>query len=123
MTKKILIVEDNENNRRLLKDVLKYYGYDVIEAVNGEDGIKMAKEHEPDLILMDMQLPVMDGFTATKKLKDDPETKHIKIIAVTSFAMISDRERILKAGADDYIPKPVDTRELPKIVSRVLGQT
>jgi len=122
MPHKILIVEDNENNRRLVRDVLVYYGYETIEAENGEEGIKKAKEHKPDLILMDVQMPVMNGYEATKALKNDPVTKHIKIVAVTSFAMLSDREQILKAGADDYIAKPINTRELPERVKKLLSE-
>lgn len=120
MTKKILIVEDNEKNRRLIRDVLTYYGYEIIEAEDGEQGIKMAEEQGPDLILMDMQMPVMDGFAATRLLKSNPSTKNIKIIAVTSFAMAGDKDNILEAGANEYISKPINTRELPKLVERVL---
>lgn len=120
MAEKILIVEDNNKNRLLIVDVLKYHGYEVIEAKNGEEGIRMAKENRPDLILMDLHMPVMDGFKAIEIIKDDPVTKKIKIIAVTSFAMKGDRDKVLSAGADDYIAKPIDTRKLPKIVKRVL---
>lgn len=118
--KKILVVEDNEKNRILVRDVLRYYGYEVIEAADGENGVKIAKSHKPDLILMDMQMPVMDGFAAIKMLKNDSDTKHIKIIAVTSYAMKGDRDRIIKAGADDYMAKPLDTRDLPRIIQRLL---
>lgn len=121
MPQKILIVEDNENNRRLIRDVLVYYGYETIEASNGEEGIKMAKEHQPDLIFMDIQMPVMNGYDTTKILKNDPDTKSIKVVAITSFAMMGDREKILEAGADDYIAKPIDTRALPKRVARLLS--
>lgn len=120
MPQKILIVEDNENNRRLVRDVLVYYGYEIIEAANGEEGITMAKEHQPDLIFMDIQMPVMNGYEATRILKNDPDTKHIKIIAVTSFAMLGDKGKILEAGADDYIAKPIDTRALPDKVNKLL---
>ncbi len=120
MAKKILIVEDNEKNRRLMSDVLRYYGYEIIEAGNGKDGVRMVKELKPDLILMDMQMPAMNGFLAIETLKNDPETKGIKIIAVTSFAMLGDKEKILKIGADDYIAKPIDTRELPERVKKLL---
>lgn len=116
MAQRILIVEDNKDNRQLLSQLLKYQGYEVLEATNGEDGIAMAKEHKPDLILMDIRLPVMDGLTAIKTLKHDPETKHIKIIAVTAFAMKGDREVILGIGADGYISKPINTKELAEIV-------
>lgn len=116
MTKKILIVEDNPMNRRLLRDVLKYYGYEALEASDGKEGVSMAIEHMPDLILMDLQMPVMDGYQAGAILKNDPKTKHIKIIALTSFAMKGDRDRVMEAGFDDYISKPIDTRGLPKIL-------
>lgn len=120
MPKKILIIEDNEKNRVLFTDIMKYYGYDVLEAENGEQGISMAKEQKPDLILLDMQMPVMDGFTALKLLKSDAKTMDIKIIAVTSFAMKGDREKILSAGADDYMAKPVDTRKLSEMVKMLV---
>lgn len=120
MPHNILIVEDNETNRRLMRDVLMYYGYKVIEAVNGEEGMRIAKEQTPDLVLMDIQMPVMDGLAAIKMLKNDPETKGIKIVAVTSFAMKGDKEEIMEAGFDGYIAKPVDIRELPGIIQRLL---
>lgn len=118
---KILIVEDNEKNRTLVKDVLEYHGYEVIEAGDGLEGIKISKEHKPDLILMDIQMPAMSGYDAIKIFKNNPETKDIKIIALTSFAMKGDREKILEAGADEYISKPIDTRSLPEIVKNILG--
>lgn len=121
MNKKILVIDDNYKHRVLFKDILTYHGYDVIEAGNGEEGINKAKEHRPDLIIMDMQMPGMDGFTTTGILKNDPDTKDIKIIGVTSFAMVGDREKVIGAGADEYISKPVNTRELPKIVERMLS--
>lgn len=119
--KKILIVEDDENNRILMRDILRYYGYEVIEAVDGREGIEKAKEHKPELIFMDLQMPVMNGFETLKILRDDPDTKGIKIIAVTSFAMKGDREKALEAGFDDYIAKPINTRQLPEMVKRFLG--
>src|SRR4030042_1877687 len=105
---KILIVEDNEKNRTLVKDVLEYHGYEVIEAGNGKEGIKIAKENNPDLILMDIQMPVMSGYDA------------IKIIALTSFAMKGDKEKIMEEGFDDYIAKPIDIRRLPELVKKAL---
>lgn len=120
MPYKILVVEDNETNRKLMRDTLTYYGYEVIEAVNGEEGVRIAKEHKPDLILMDIQMAVMDGFAAIKMLRNNPGTKHIKIIAVTSSAMKGDKEKIMEAGFDGYIAKPVDIRELPGIIQRLL---
>lgn len=121
MAKKILIVEDNEKNRLLMADILKYRGYEVLEAEDGEKGIKMAMEHKPDLILLDMQMPVMDGFSFIKNIKNTPELENIKLIAVTSFAMKGDKEKILQTGADDYLSKPIDTRQLPKIVEKYIG--
>jgi two-component system cell cycle response regulator DivK len=116
MPKKILIVEDNEKNRILLKDLLAYSGYEVIEAENGEEGIKRAKEGKPDLILMDISMPVMNGFTALKKIRDDSELKDIIVIALTSSAMARDKEKVLKTGFDLYLTKPFNTRKLIEIV-------
>lgn len=123
MSWKILIVEDNEKNRILLRDLLKHFGYEVVEAVNGAEGIELAKEHLPALIMMDIQMPVMDGFTALKTIRNTAGIGDIKVIALTSFAMSGDRENILDAGFDDYIAKPVDTRKLPEIIRRHLGKT
>jgi len=120
MNKRILVVEDNEKNRVLIRDVLKYHGYEVTEAANGREGIAAVKEQMPDLILMDIQMPVMDGFSTIKVLKDDPATRDIKVIALTSFAMKGDREKILAAGFSDYMAKPIDTRELPRFVEKLL---
>ncbi len=122
MQKKILVVEDNEKNRVLVRDILKYYGYEVIEAEDGKEGIQMAKEHMPDLILMDMQMPVMNGFSAAKALRSDPDTRDIRLVAVTSFTMKGDREKILDAGFDDYIAKPINTRKLPELVASCLSE-
>lgn len=121
MSKKILIVEDILMNRRLIRDILMYYGYEIIEAENGEDAVRIAREQKPDLIIMDLQMPVMNGFEAIKILKSDPLTKHIKAIAVTSFAMAGDREKVLAAGFDEYISKPLNTRELPAVVKKLIG--
>jgi len=119
MISKILVVEDNERNRRLLRDVLQFHGFAVIEAINGAEGITMARAEKPDIILMDMQMPVMDGFAAIRTLKNDPVLKQIKIVAVTSFAMTGDREKIIAAGADGYVSKPIDTRELPAMLKEL----
>lgn len=121
MAKKILIVEDHEVNRVLLRDILQYHGYEVIEAANGEEAIKAAGTHMPDLILMDIQMPVMDGYMATKALKSDPKTKDIIIVTITSFAMEGDKEKSLAAGANQYITKPIDTMQLPIMVARLLN--
>jgi two-component system cell cycle response regulator DivK len=114
----ILIVEDNDRNRELVKDVLAIHGYATLEAENGLEGVRMAKELRPDLIIMDIQMPVMDGLTAAKILSNDPETKGIPMIALTSFAMKGDKERFMAAGFVDYIAKPIDTRTLPELVKK-----
>jgi CheY-like chemotaxis protein len=121
VNRKILVVEDNDKNRRLIRDVLLYYGYEVIEAGDGAEGARLAKEHLPALILLDIQMPIMNGFTALNVLRETTETKNIKVIAMTSFAMTGDREKILAAGFDEYISKPIDTRELPRLVERMLA--
>ena len=113
MPRKILIVEDNANNRSLFRDILIFHGYEVSEAVDGQDGVDQARKIMPDLILMDIQMPGMDGMTAGRILKGDPATSSLKIIALTSFAMHGDREKFLEAGFDGYQSKPISTRELP----------
>jgi two-component system cell cycle response regulator DivK len=117
---KILIVEDNDRNRELVKDILTLRGYEVLEAKDGVEGVAMAGKHRPDLIIMDIQMPVMDGITAAKILKSDPATAAITMIALTSFAMKGDKERFMEAGFDDYIAKPIDTRALPQLVKKYL---
>ncbi|HSV96328.1 MAG TPA: response regulator [Spirochaetota bacterium] len=121
MARTVLVVEDNEANRALLRDILTHRGYEVIEAVNGEEGVRTAAERLPDIILMDMQMPVMNGFKAIELIKNDPRTAHINIVAVTSFAMAVDRRKVMASGADEYISKPFDTRELPRIIERLLA--
>lgn len=121
-TRTILIVEDNNSNRLLMSDILNYQGYTVLEAKNGVEGIEKARKYRPDLVLMDIQMPVMDGFTAARILKDDPLTRQIRLIAITAFAMHGDRERILAAGFDDYIAKPIAIREFPRTIQSYLEQ-
>ncbi|GBD98451.1 polar-differentiation response regulator DivK [bacterium BMS3Abin07] len=103
---KVLVIEDNELNLRLASDILKTRGYDVFEARDADTGIAIARKELPHLVLMDVQLPGMDGLAATKVLKGDEKTRHIKIIAFTAFAMKGDRDQILEAGCDGYISKP-----------------
>ena len=122
MAAKILIVEDNAANRLLMVDILAAHGFTIVEARDGQEGIDLAKQVKPDLILLDMQMPVMDGLQAARILKADPETLGIKILAITSFAMKGDREKILAAGVDEYMAKPINTRQLPALVRRLLGQ-
>jgi CheY-like chemotaxis protein len=120
MAARILVVEDNEKNLVLMRDVLSYFGYEVLEARTGLESIDMAVKHCPGLILMDIQMPVMSGVDAMKILKNRSDTREIKILAVTSLAMQGDRERLLEEGFDDYIQKPIDLVELPDIVKKHL---
>ncbi|MBF0099978.1 MAG: response regulator [Desulfobacterales bacterium] len=113
---KLLLVEDNEMNRDMLSRRLMRKGYDVIIAVDGGEGVQMAQSQKPDLILMDMSLPVLDGWTATKQLKAADETKAIPIIALTAHAMSGDKEKALEAGCDDYDSKPI---ELPRLLDKI----
>jgi len=113
---KILLVEDNEMNRDMLSRRLQKRGYEVVIAEDGEQGVRLARSEAPALVLMDMSLPVLDGWEATRQLKADPATRSIPVIALTAHAMAGDRERALEAGADDFDTKPVElTRLLEKI--------
>jgi two-component system, cell cycle response regulator DivK len=114
--KKILLVEDNEMNRDMLSRRLERKGYEVSIAVDGRQGVEMAQSATPDLILMDMSLPVLDGWEATRQLKNADATRHIPIIALTAHAMSGDRERALEAGCDDYDTKPI---ELPRLLEKI----
>ncbi len=118
---RILIVEDNEKNRMLLRDILHHHGHEVLEAGDGQEGLDMARQHLPDLIFMDIQMPVMSGLAAGAALKADALTRGIKLVALTSFAMKGDSERILAQGFDQYMSKPLDTRRLPQLVTELLG--
>ena len=112
MAKRILIVEDQEDNRIIMRDVLSSAGYDLIEAVNGEDGVKLAHSERPDLILMDIQLPNIDGYEATRRIRGSSVLKSIPIIAVTSYALSGDQAKARAAGCDGYVSKPFSPREL-----------
>lgn len=114
----ILIVEDNERNRRLLRDLLRAHGYETVESRTGEDALALARARRPRLVLMDIQLPGMDGEATLRELRALPELATTPVVAVTAYAMKHDRERLLAAGFDDYLEKPVDVGELP---SRVRG--
>lgn len=118
--RKILVVEDNQDNREMVVKVLKFHGYQVVEAVDGEEAIEKAKSENPDLILLDIYLPKMDGYEATKILKRDGRLKDIPVIALTAHAMKGNREEALASGCDGYIPKPIDVRELPKQIQHFL---
>jgi two-component system, cell cycle response regulator DivK len=113
---KILIVEDNDMNRDMLSRRLVRNGFDVVMAVNGQEGVEMTRSERPDLVLMDMSLPVMDGWEATHTLKGDAETQAIPIIALTAHAMESDRQQALEAGCDDFDTKPI---ELPRLLGKI----
>lgn len=119
---RILVVEDNQDNMTLLSDVLHSLDYEVIQATDGEQGMRLAGEYEPDLILMDLSLPRMDGWTATRHLKANPQLQHIPIIALTAHAMVGDRERALEAGCNDYISKPINLRELAGKITRYVSR-
>jgi two-component system cell cycle response regulator DivK len=112
MSKRILIVEDQEDNRAILRDVLSIAGYELIEAVDGGEGVELAQKERPDLILMDIQLPVLDGYEATRRIKANPELKAIPIIAVTSYALSGDEAKARAAGCDGYVTKPFSPRQL-----------
>jgi len=112
----ILIVEDNEMNRDMLSRRLERKGYQVLIAVDGEQGIEVARGSAPDLILMDMSLPVVDGWEATRRIKADPDLRHIPVIALTAHAMANDREKALEAGCDEYDTKPI---ELPRLLGKM----
>ena len=116
---KILVVEDNEMNRDMLSRRLKRRGFDVVVAADGAEGVAMSRSAGPDLILMDMSLPVLDGWAATAQIKADPATEAIPVIALTAHAMAGDRERALAAGCDDYDTKPVD---LDRLLDKINAQ-
>ncbi len=118
MEKLVLIVEDDPRNLTLFRDLLQKFGYATIEAGNGREGVDLARSDKPNLILMDIQLPVMDGLEATRILKSDADTRSIPILALTSYAMKGDSERIMQAGCDGYLAKPVDVREFLATVAR-----
>ena len=112
MTKRILVVEDQEDNRQILRDLLASTDYEVMEAKNGEEALAMVARQRPDLILMDIQLPILDGYEATRRIKADPALRSIPIIAVTSYALSGDEEKARSAGCDDFVPKPYSPRQL-----------
>jgi len=112
MTKRILVVEDQEDNRQILRDLLASFGHEMIEAHDGKAAIEQAAKHRPDVILMDIQLPVMDGYEATRRIKANPELRAIPIIVVTSYALSGDEDKACAAGCDAYVTKPYSPRQL-----------
>ena len=122
MTKRILVVEDQEDLRGVLRTLLTGSGYAMLEAVDGETGVARAKSDRPDLILMDIQMPVLDGYEATRRIKADPDLKGIPVIAVSSFAMKGDEEKARAAGCDHYVTKPYSPMQLLRVVRAYLGE-
>lgn len=122
MSKRILVVEDQEDNMQILRDVLVSADYQVSEAQNGEEALAAVASQRPDLILMDIQLPVMDGYEATRRIKADAATRSIPVIAITSYALGSDEQRAREAGCDDFVPKPYSPRELLAKIRGYLGR-
>jgi two-component system, cell cycle response regulator DivK len=112
MGKRILVIEDHEENRRLLRDLLTSFGYELTEAVTGEEGLTAAAANPPDLILMDIQLPGIDGYETTRRIKANAALRHIPVIAVTSYALSGDDVKALEAGCDAYVTKPFDPEDL-----------
>jgi two-component system cell cycle response regulator DivK len=121
MSKRILVVDDQEDLRGVLHDLLTGSGYAVIEAADGEAGVAKAKSDHPDLILMDIQMPVIDGYEATRRIKADPDLKTIPIVAVSSFAMKGDEEKARAAGCDHYVTKPYSPMQLLRLIRGLLG--
>ena len=114
--KLVLIVEDNDKNLELVQDILEFRGFRTLAASNGRDAVELARIHQPDLVLMDIQLPGLDGVRALRQLRSDASTTAIPVVALTAFAMTEDRGRLLEAGFDGYLAKPIDVRTLPETV-------
>ena len=121
MSKRILVVEDQEDLRGILRDLLSGTGYTVIEAADGEAGVAKAASERPDLVLMDIQMPLVDGYEATRRIKADPALKPIPIVAVSSYAMKRDEEKVRASGCDHYVTKPYSPMQLLKIIRGVIG--
>lgn len=122
MEEKILIVEDNPLNMRLMEMTLEAKNYTLLKATDGEEALDMATREQPDLIIMDIQLPKLNGLEVTRKLRDTLACSHILIIALTAYAMQGDKERAIEAGCDVYLTKPIDTRQLPVMIAEMLLQ-
>ena len=118
--RRILIVEDNEKNLKLVRDILLAIGYETLEARNAESGVALATSELPDLVLMDIGLPDVDGVTALGRLRADARTSSIRVVALTAYAMADDRERLLGAGFDGYLQKPINVRAFPKLIEDML---
>ena len=121
MSKRILVVEDTEDNRQIIRDLLSSVGYELIEAMDGAEGVAMAQSQHPDLILMDIQLPQVSGLEVTRWIKDDPELRAIPVVAVTAFAMKGDEERIREGGCEAYLSKPISVGKFIETIRRFIG--
>ena len=122
MSERILIVEDNPQNMRLIEMTLRAKGYTLLMATDGEEALDMAMRERPDLIIMDMQLPKVNGLEVTRKLRNTPAFSHTPIIAITAYAMKGDKERVIESGCDAYLSKPINTRDLPEMIAEMLLQ-
>jgi two-component system cell cycle response regulator DivK len=122
MTKRILVIEDQEDNRAILRDLLTRAGYEYLEATTGEDGVATAERERPDLILMDIQLPEIDGYEATRRIKANPALRSIPIVAVTSYALSGDEAKTRAAGCDGYVAKPFSPRAMLAKVREYIGE-
>jgi len=120
--RRVLVVEDNALNLKLVRDVLTASGYDVLAAATGEEGVTLAVTCEPDLVLMDLQLPDFDGYEALRRLREDPALKAVPVVAVTAFAMREDHEKARRSGFDGYLEKPISIRDLPGEVDAFIGR-
>lgn len=120
--KKIMIVEDNELNMKLFTDILEAHGYQTLQVRRGSEAVPTSRQHQPDLILLDIQLPEVSGFEVTRDLKQDPSLQHIPIVAVTAFAMRADEERIRASGCEGYLSKPISVNHFLETVSGLLGE-
>ena len=118
----ILVVEDNERNRKLVRTILEFRGYAVVECDDGEPSLDLAREHRPALVLMDIQMPRMNGIEALSRLRADPETKHIPVVAVTASVTPSERERVVASGFNGYVAKPIDVPTFGETIERFLGK-
>ena len=118
--RRILVVEDNPKNLKLVRDVLEHAGYEIVEATTGEDGVRLAVDGPPDLVLMDLQLPDIDGAEALRRIRQVPAAGRVPVVAVTAFAMDEDRDRAFRSGFDGYVEKPISVRALPEQVRRFL---
>ncbi len=120
--KTVLIVEDNDTDMKFVRDLLQHKGYKTLEAVTGAEGVRLAREARPDLVLMDIHLPDLDGISALARLRAAPETRHMRVIAVSATAMSDREDEIVSSGFDEYIPKPINIRRFIETLERVIGK-